>query len=47
MIGKQLGRDQLILVDAMGYNRIWKAKEDKDSAQPYWGKKLEGLRCTG
>ena len=46
MIGKQLGRDQLILVDAMGYSGIRKAKEDKGSAQPHWGKKFEGLRYT-
>ena len=47
MLGKQLGSDQLILVDAMGYSGIWYAKEDKGSAQPRWSKKLEELRYTG
>ena len=46
MLGKQLGRDQLILVDAMGYSGIRLAKEDKGSAQPHWSKKLRGLRYT-
>ena len=47
MLGKQLGRDQLILVDAMGYSGIRQAREDKGSAQPRWSRSLEGLGTLG
>ena len=46
MLGKQLGRNQLILVDAMGYSGIRSAKEDLRH-NLVEARSLEGLGTLG
>ena len=36
-----------ILVDAMVYSEIWKAKKEIGSAQSRWSRSLEGLDTLG
>ena len=47
MLRKQLGRDQLILVGAMGYSRIRQAKKKKVRHNLVEARSLEGLGTLG
>ena len=47
MFGMQLGRDQLILVDVMGYSRSGKLKKTKVRRNLVGARSLEGLRTQG
>ena len=47
VLGKQVGRDQFILVDAMGDCEIWQAREDKVLHNPIGARSLEGLGALG
>ena len=47
VLGKQFGRDQFILVDAMGDCGIRQAREDNVWYNPVGTKSLEGLGALG
>ena len=47
VLGKLFRRDQFILVDAMGYCRIWQVREDKVRRNPVRARSLEGLGALG
>ena len=47
VLGKQFGRDQFILVNAMGYCNIRQAREDKVWHNLVGAKSLEGLGAPG